>query len=435
MTKKKEIWNRVKKSLRTSLSDADFMTWFPQANLVKIDPEQAVIEVPNKFIATWLRDKYSAKIQSSFRESVNLIPAIHFTYPTSQKSNKSRYVSSQNGLSMSNMLIEFLTFSHFIVSNCNRFAYYSASEVADNPGVHYNPLYLFGNPGVGKTHLLHAVGNKIVHYNPLARIKYLSADKFCSDFDNSREYGKIDRFRAKFNILDCLLLDDVQILGEHIKPQEELVMLLDAYHKSKTQIVMASTLSPSQIRNIKPTLKSRMEGGLLAEIELPDEHTKREFTTRKLKEEGLSIPEDVLFFISNSTNDLNMLDQHISNIFDHSSLLKKGEVDLSLVKSIVKKEQKDSVDIHEIQRTTARYFNISLSNLISNEKRRDFSYPRQIAMYLSRKLIDLSYKDIGKDFGNKDHSTIIYAIKRIEEQKIKNKKVLNHLEDLTSLLT
>jgi chromosomal replication initiator protein len=435
MINKNEIWSNVIKRLRGSISDSDFMTWFPKTTLRKIDHENAVIEVPNKFIARWLRDKYLKKIESSFRESVDLRPSIRFTYPKSQRPEKSPSFYDQSTLGLSNTLNTELNFDNFIVSDCNQFAYYSASEVADNPGGYYNPLYMFGNSGVGKTHILHALGNKINKYNPIARIKYISSDNFCNDFEIAKKSGSIDTFRSKFADLDCILLDDVQLVTGSIKPQDELVMLFDSYRESKTQMVIAGKFPPGQTPGLISSLKSRLEWGLLAEMRIPDEQTKRLFIDIKLKEEGITIPEDVLFFLVNSTNDLKVLDHYLIDIIGHSSLGKHREVNLSIVKSIIRSKKKDSIDIKEIQKTTARYFNISIANLISNEKRRDYSYPRQIAMYLCRKLIDLSYKDIGKKFGNKDHSTIIYAIKRIEQQKSKNKKVLNHLKDITALLT
>ena len=422
MIKKKEIWGSVTKSLRSALPDSDFRTWFSQTNLLGIDQDRAVIEVPNKFIASWLRDKYSTRIRDSFKESVGLNPSIHFIYPDIEKTTK----APQN---------PGLNFENFIVSDCNLFAYHSASEVADKPGGYYNPLYVFGNSGVGKSHILNGIGNKINKYNPLARITYLSADDFRHDLDTAKKEGNVNEFRSKFIDLDCLLLDDIHFFADSIKPQEELIMLFDSYHKSRTQIAMAGKFPPSHTSGLISSLKSRMEWGLLAEVEPPDEKVKKEFIDRKLRNEGLSVPEDVLFFLINSTNDLNILNGYIANIIDVSKFGKRREVNLSTVKSIIKSKKKDGIDVNEIQRTTAKYFNISLSNLVSNEKRRDYSYPRQIAMYLSRELIDLSYTDIGKNFGKKDHSTIIYAIKKIKEQKSKNKRIVNHLKDLTNLLT
>ena len=435
MINKNEIWHDVTKRLRRSISDSDFLTWFPQTTLLKIDQDRATIEVPNKFIARWLRDKYSSEIQASFKESVDLNPSIHFTYPDGQKSKKAQSSYGQGRVTSDNKFNTELKFDNFIVSDCNRFACYSASEVADNPGGYYNPLYIFGNKGVGKSHILNAIGNRINNYNPIARVKYQSTDDFCNHFEISRKSDSIDRFREKFSDLYCLLMDDVQSFTDNPKSQEEFVSIFDSYHESKNQVVMAGTLPPSQIPGLIPSLKSRMEWGLLAELRTPDEKAKSQFISLRLKDEGVSIPEDVLFFLVNSANDLKILDRYLNDIVEHFYFRKKREINLSIVKSIIKSKKKDSIDINDIQKTTARYFNISLSNLLSNDKRRDFSYPRQIAMYLSRKLIDLSYKDIGKNFGNKDHSTIIYAIKRVEQQKIKNKKVINHLKDLTALLT
>ena len=437
MLKKKDIWDRITKGLESDISPSECQTWFSHTFLKKLDPKTAVIQVPNKFIANWLHDNYVDQIRESFKNNLNLIPEIRFIYSKiSTKQNtpeNSRNLTS--GLSLSHGLNPVFTFDSFTTAKSNQFAYSSAWEVANRPADQYNPLFIYSKLSLGKTHLLNAIGNYILSNNPLTNIRYFSLDRFTSDFSLASKRRKLSEFRKTYKDLDLLLLDDIDMLRDREKSQDQLLDIFNAFFDSKKQIVLAGNKPPSQIRNLLPQLKSRMEWGLLSEIQIPDQKAKIKIIKNKAEQENLHLPDDVIFFLANSTNDLKTLVQYIISLETYASLYQR-KIDMSTVKSIIKNRKTyNKITVRDIQKLTAGHFNLSLTELLSDKKKRRFSYPRQVAMYLSRELTDLSYKEIGREFGDKDHSTVIYAVKRIQRDKKQKRDVLDDINKLQNFLS
>ena len=437
MQKKKEIWDRVTTSLQSQIPESEFITWFSHTTLKKIGPDLAEIEVPNKFIASWLYDNYVGQIQNSFKNNLNLSPQIRFSYGrllSPRVLNDNGYKLPHQSIANSHhQLNPSLTFKSFITAKSNRFAYSSALEIANKPAHDYNPLYIFSKMSFGKTHLLNAIANHIINNNPLLKVRYDSADRFSSDFSLAARNQNLSDFRQYYRNLDFFILDDIHLIAGRQKSQTELISLFNLFYESQKQIVVAGNSPPRQIHDLIPQLRSRMEGGLITEIKAPDQNTKLKIIRKSAKEKNLQLPEDVSFFLANSTNDLKTVSKHIINLEIYSSLYQR-KIDMSTVKSIINKRQPHKTNLSDIQNLIAEYYNISLSDILSNEKRRRFSYPRQVAMYLSRKLTDFSFKEIGKAFGNKDHSTVIYAVKRIEKDKDIKSEVLDDINRLQSFL-
>ena len=422
MTSKKHIWNKISSSIESNIPRSDFRTWFSNVDLKELHPELAVIEAPNKFVAHWLREKYLVNLQNAFSDHLDSIPEIRFTYSgltapdeaTQFEEPKKVEGVSRNGLDAS------YTFSNFVTAKSNRFAYSAALQVSHDWSTDYNPLYIFSKLGSGKTHLLNAIGNHRITKNPSLSARYLSADRFSKDFSLAKRYGKLIQFRNTYKNLDLLLIDDVHLLGGRKKTQEELVTIFNLFYESKKQIVFAGKTTPAGIDQIVPQLQSRLEWGLFTEISLPNREIKISIIQEKAKQENIRLQDDVVFFLAKATNDLKTLVRYMVSLGSYYSLYQR-EIDMSTVKSIITKRTINSIDIYEIQKLTAKYFNISVSDLVSTSRKRVFSYPRQVAMYLSRNLTSLSYKEIGKVFGNKDHSTVVYAVNSIKKG-IKNQK-------------
>ncbi|OPX38992.1 MAG: chromosomal replication initiator protein DnaA [Desulfobacteraceae bacterium 4484_190.2] len=433
MPKKKEIWAQIISHLKSYISRSEFETWFSHTALKQLNPELAEIEVTNKFVATWLNDRYITEIKTAFESILNLSPEIRFTYiklSKHQDKNISKHKSSQiSTTKLNHQLNPLLTFSGFITAKNNRFAYTSALDVANKPARDYNPLFIFSKLSFGKTHLLNAIGNHFLKNNPIAKVRYVFANQFSSNFSLASRNRKITEFRKYYRNLDLLLLDDIHMLAGREKSQQELITILNLLCESKKQVVMAGNSPPSQIYTLLDRLRSRLEGGLLAEIHSPDQKIKIKIIKKKAKEKKLQLPEDVAFFLANATTDLKTIMQYMVSLETYTSLYQR-EIDISTVKSIIKKRLFRKISLNEIQKRTAEYFSIPLSDLISNRKKRKFSYPRQVAMYLCRNLTDSSFKDIGKAFGNKDHSTVIYALKRVEKEKEIKKEVFNDINKL-----
>jgi chromosomal replication initiator protein len=436
MPKKKDIiWSQVTKHLQSKLPKSQFTTWFSRADLEKLDSDVAVISVPNKFVANWLADNYLTEIKKSFKSASNHSPSIHFSYNHASPAEAFRDFGFGESprLHQRHRLNPSMTFEHFVLGSHNRFACTSAVQVAEKAASHYNPLYIYSSPGLGKTHLLHAIGNHWLNTDPYARLRYLSSDTFSSDFVYAIKNDKVDEFRIEYCNLDLLLFDDIHLLANREKTQEEFLFIFDSLYATEKQIVITGNNPPHKFKKVNPQLKSRLGSGLLAGIDLPDQGTKIQIVKKKAEEDNLNIPEDVVFFLANSSRDVNELVKNVVKLETYSSL-NTGDINISLVKAFMRDKHKDKIDLEDIKTTTAAYFNISVMDLMSYKKKRVFSYPRHLAMYLARKHTSLSSKDIGVHFGHRDHSTVVHAIKRIEGSKERSEKILNDIKKIENLL-
>ena len=438
MSTKKEIWNHVNTYLKSDIPESELRTWFSNTKLKKLEKNLAEIDVPNKFIASWIHDNYTSIIQRAFEKIVNLSPEIQFTFrPQSPRKAQSTYYKTpqKSTTILQHFLHSSLTFDNFITASSNRLAYSSAMEVSNKKTQDYNPLYIFSKLSIGKTHLLNAIGNHILYNNPSAKVRYDSADRFASAFSRAARNHKNVEFLEYYKNLDFLIIDDIHLLSKRNKTQRELTCLINLFYESKKQIILTGNNPPGQIYNLSHQLRSRMEGGLIAEIHTPDQKTKRKVIRQKAKEKKLQIPDDVAFFLANTTNNLKTVMQYLVSLETYTSLYNR-EIDISTLKAIIKNKihNKVKIDINDIQKLTAEYFNISLSDLRSYGKKRKFSYPRQVAMYLCRRLTDYSFKEIGKEFGNKDHSTVIYAVKRLQKEKKLKQEIVDDINKLLVFL-
>jgi len=415
---------------------SEFQTWLSRASLKQISSRQAVIEVPNKFIAHWLQDNYTDRIRTIFKDNLNTLPEIRFTYsdpsdivqPPTEEADREQKRTGFHGINT------LATFSAFVTEDSNLLAYTSALNVAERPGANYNPLYIFSQLSLGKTHILNAIGNRVLQNSPGINILYLSADQFVSDFSSTKEPDKTERFWQTDGGPDFVLLDDIHLLGPHRRPQTELLALCSSFLESARQLVVTATDPPGKIPNLLPQLRSRLEWGLIAEIHPPRQRTKVKIIKKMAKSEELVLPDDVAFFLANNTDDMNTLVQYVRRLKD-ASRRPRNPIDISAAEWIVRKAHPSNyMDVTHIQRVTAKYFNVSVSDLLSDKRGRAFSYPRQVAIYLTKKLTSLSLKEIGFSFGNKHHSTVIYAQNRIQKAKNESKSVSRDLDKIQGLI-
>lgn len=418
---------------------SEFQTWLSRASLKKIDARQAVIEVPNKFIAHWLKENYTDQIQTILRDNLNIFPEVRFTYADREDPIKTQTHEAVKGHNTPSFhgIDAHSTFADFITANSNRLACSSALSVAQSPATNYNPLYIYSEFSLGKTHILNAIGNLVLQDNPRANIMYLSADQFLSEVSCTTEAQQNEHFWETEEAPDFLLLDDVHLLANQRKPQAELLALCDSFLESARQLVVTAIYPPGKIRDLLPQLRSRLEWGLIAEINPPGQRTKIKIIKKIAGKQQISLPDDVAFFLANTTDDMKTLIQYIGRIKDHFSSYKnyKKPIDISTLESIIKADYPSRcIDINHIQSITAKYFNITLDDLLSDKRGRAFSYPRQAAIYLTKKLTPLSLKEIGHSFGNKHHSTVIYAEKCIRRAKSQNEGVSRDIDTIQKLL-
>ena len=431
MSHKKKIWNNILKNLESTISQPEIDTWFSKTECIKLDDSIAIIDVPNKFIATWLRDNYLEDIYSSFDKIINKKPKIIFNYNNDiNEQNTDEYKNKD----IKNNLNKSMTFDTFVTGDCNQFAYSSAVEIAENPGEYYNPFYIFSKYGIGKTHLLNSIGNRINDREKQLSIGYINSKDFIFDFGYLSKSKNLEDFKKKYINLDILLFDDIQYIGNSKRLQEEFISLFDYYQNKKKQMVITGDRPPDNFNKFSSHIKSRLGSGLLTEINDIDTITKVKIIKNSIKNKKLYIPDDIVNFLIKSNNNIKNIIKNIIRIETYLSL-NKGQLNLSLVKSIIKDRYEINIGLEDIQSVIAGYFNISTSDILSKKKKSLFSYPRHMAMYMARNYTDLSFKEIGYLFGDRDHSTIIYAINKIEKSIKENKEVRKDINNIKNLLT
>jgi len=434
-SKKKEIWDQIISSLGSKLPNGEFQTWFSRTSLKKLDDNMAIIDVPNKFVATWMSDNYLIELKKIIKKLTRSSPSIHFAFqsPPALHLNLQGLAALPSEGAIKQRLNPLMTFEGLSIGECNRFACTSAQALADHARDEYALLYLYSKPGLGKTHLLHAIGNHRLKKEPLCRVRYVSSDAFSSDFTYAINNEKLDAFRGEYCNLDLLLFDDIHLLAHREKTQEEFLFIFNSLYSGKKQIVVSADRPPNRLKNMSSELKSRLGWGLLTDMRPADHKVKMDIIRTKASETAMEIPDDVIFFLANSCSDVKSLVKNLIKIETYSSI-SDGKITISMMKALTRDPERAGIGLEEIINTTAGYFNISVTDLVSDNRKRLYAYPRQLAMSLARAHTELSYKDIGRSFGNKDHSTVIYAIKRIEGLKAKEKKIGKDLKIIESLL-
>ncbi len=408
------------------------------------------LEVPNRFVRDWIREHYSQIIQ----ETLSDIGAVAYRVqlgvadrseakntdeeqaPPPRSQNETRKESPVKEWNPAFNLNRKYTFGEFVAGSSNQFAVAAAMAVANNPATTYNPLFIYGGVGLGKTHLINAIGNFILGSNREMKVCYYTSEKFMNELINSLRYAKMDEFRNKFRSMDVLLIDDVQFIAGKERTQEEFFHTFNALYESHKQIVVTSDKFPKEIPGLEERLRSRFEWGLIADIQPPDVETKQAILKMKAEQNGIQLPEDVALFLATSvSSNVRELEGFLIRIGAYASLT-STPVTLEMAREVLKDilvEKNRELTVEEIQKTVAAHFSIKISDLKSAKRLKALVLPRQIAMYLSRILTSCSYPEIGERFGGKDHSTIIHAIKKIEkhmEEDFQLRSTVNTLKNV-----
>jgi len=423
--------------LEKRFSNGEIETWFSNTTLREVDSSMVTVEVPNKFVANWLREKYAAELQRGFSDFFQSPPEIQYVFPVNTRQKRTVDGSCTSEMKNTSLpwLNKKLTFENFITGNTNRFAFQSALEAAKGPVRHYNPLFIWGGPGAGKTHLLHAIGNYVQVNRPPERAQYITADHFTSLVSSARKKRTMDQLRKDINRVSFLLFDDVDLLSGRLKTQKELSSFFNLFHETDRQIVLTAKLPPNQISNLSKEITSRLHWGVISEIDTPDQEMKLKIIEKKCHEEGINIPDDAAFFLASNTGNMKELMRLVTRLHTYSSVHEKP-VDISLVKLVISGKHilSPAPSMQKIQEITARFFDLPLADLLSGSKKRRCSYPRQIAMYLCRRYTECSFKEIGMAFQNKDHSTVIYAVRHISKVVEENDRIKNDILEIENLI-
>lgn len=471
-----ELWSTVFHILDKdeSITKQQIMLWIEPLRLLKVSENEQSYEVllgaQNDFSAQWVRDHYLNHLETAFAQvngkeclvKIEVNPNGSFNLPHSSspiENEKNELKSSllsgakkiDNGplWGMSAQKVSFVpaassvfdpkyTFDTFVVGASNQFAHASAYAVSENPAKQYNPLFLYSTPGLGKTHLLHAIANHILGKNPNFRVLYISAERFMNELIESIQHNKMSSFRSKYrDSYDVILIDDIQFIAGKAKTEEEFFHTFNALHSSKRQIVMTSDRPPKEIEGLEERLRTRFEWGLIADITPPEIETRIAILKAKAERDDIYLPDDVATFIATYVkSNVRELEGVLINLQAHASLT-GSELSLDLAKQrlrFVVPDQSSNFTIESILSAVAKFYKLKGSDFKSNSKLRSIARPRQIAMYLIRKYTTLGFKEIGNYFGGRDHTTIMHACKEIEKKIESDSEIKESVEAIQNLL-
>ena len=438
------IWSDALKVLSSKISEQNISTWIKPIQPVKITGNILTMEVPNKFIKDWIKDNYKKLIEETLSDVGTVNYTIDIKINEKLKNKKIEVDKKTTEIKTEKREVKIkkppfpnlnakYTFDTFVSGPSNQFAHAAAMAVSNNPATTYNPLFIYGGVGLGKTHLINAIGNAIYKKNDDIKICYYSSEKFTNELINSLRHAKMDEFRNKFRSIDILLIDDIQFIAGKKSTQEEFFHTFNALYESHKQIIVTSDKFPKEIPDLEERLRSRFEWGLIADIQAPDTETKQAILKMKADQNGIKLPEDVILFLADSvSNNVRELEGYLIRIGAYSSLT-STPIDIVMAKKVLKDiliENSKEITIEKIQKKVAEHFQIKTSELKSSKRLKNIVFPRQVAMYICRNLTSLSYPEIGSKFGGKDHSTIIHAIKKIErimKEDIQMKTIIEKL--------
>ncbi len=450
----KILWSKFLDSIKIELSSLSFDTWFSDTELYKFENNKAYIIVPMPIHKKHLIDNYSNLINEKLYEitgnNYDLVLLLKEEIELEEEKEKEKSVSITNNenspisfnYSSSNLKKKY-TFENFIVGNSNKFAHAAALSVAENPGNMYNPLFLYGNSGLGKTHLMHAIGNYIFE-NTNKRVLYVTSDQFIQDFiginkkdEKGTNFNYVDFFKNKYRNIDVLIIDDIQFLGGATQTQQEFFHTFNSLYNDSKQIIISSDRSPDDLKLLEDRLRTRFCWGLTVNIFPPDFALKTEIIKKKIIAGNFEkeIPEDVVEYIaSNIGPDVRQLEGSITRLIAYSTIMGGADINLDLaieaLKDFISKGMGEKNDIQRIQKIVSEYFQISVEDIRSKKRSSNISFPRQIAMYLCRNMTSESFPKIGTEFGGKDHSTVMHSVEKIENEIKVNKDLANIIEKL-----
>jgi len=434
------FWGDLLDLISNKVNTGSFNAWIKPISFIKLESCDLFIEVPDSFFKEWLESRYSLVIKEAAHILLNRDVRLHVAVKnlSLENHNKTQKRSFYHPplLSSANLNDKYI-FENFIVGASNQFAHAACFAVANNPAHNYNPLFLFGGVGLGKTHLLNAIGHYILKNNICKRVCYITSEQFTNELINSIRYEKMPSFRDRFRSLEVLLLDDIQFMAGKVRTQEEFFHTFNSLYESHQQIIITSDTFPKDMDFLEERLRSRFGWGLIADIQTPEIETKVAILKQKSQVYNVSLPNDVAFFLASSIkSNIRDLEGLLNRVVAYTSL-NNCEISIDLTKEILKdliKTKGGEVNIGTIQKVVSNYFNIKLSDLKSNKKQRGVVLPRQIGMYLTRQLTKMSFPEIGAHFGGKDHSTIIYAFNKIKRQLEYDRQIKNTIDNLINKL-
>ena len=435
--KKENLWETALAQIQLEISEANFKTWFKGTNISSVNKNKAVISVPNAFVKEWIQNKYHKIILKSLKKIDKDIKDISYNIVTAplnnNKKEKEKEKENVNQMEFQELSIDYetglnpkYTFDNFVIGPFNELAHAAGSAVSENPGNIYNPLFLYSKTGLGKTHLLQAIGNKIRVSGNKKRVLYIPAQKFISEIISAIRNNRMEDFKKQYKNIDVLIIDDVQFLSGKEKTQEEFFHTFNDLYEKNKQIILSSDRHPKSISSLTDRLRSRFEGGMLADIDYPDTDTRAAILKTKAQEKNFNIPDDVCYYIAeNVKKSIRELEGALNKLIIHQQLT-KNPISIENTKKIIKDISQLSAisfSFDKILKTVSNFYDVSEKDIMGSSRKKEIVKSRQIVIYFLRKDLNYSYPYIAKKIGGKDHTTIIYSYSKIEKEILKNNEI------------
>jgi len=431
------LWSRMLTALATKVPPAALDSWLRPCRLIAVEGDHIRIAAPNTYTRDWLHQHHTESLQAAAREVLGGNPRVSIDIDREAPSPATDLNETEPPVAAPGLSARY-TFDSFVVGNSNQFAQAACQAVAELPSRAYNPLFIYGGVGLGKTHLLHAVGHQIARLFPQLRLLYLSTERFTNDLINAIRYDRTAEFRAKYRTIDLLLIDDIQFISGKERTQEEFFHTFNDLYEARKQIVVSSDAAPKEIPDLEERLRSRFEWGLIADIQPPDFETRVAILKKKAEIERIRLPDDVAYLIAGRIKaNIREIEGSLTRMIAFCSLSGR-DMSVELAQEVLADlwgEEDRVITMEHIQRKVAEFFAIKLSDMRAKNRTKSVAFPRQVAMYLSRQLTHASLSDIGRAFGGKDHTTVIHAVSKLQALIQEDPKLRQTIETLTQGIT
>ncbi len=429
------LWTEVADRLRGALNDATYRTWFGETGAAELDDEAFVLLVPNDFTREWIESHFLGLIRAAVRDATGQERRVQLRVAKRGEAAEAELEPPQPERARTGLNTKYV-FDSFVIGSSNRFAHAAALAVAEAPAQAYNPLFIYGGTGLGKTHLMQAISHYVGDHNDVLSARYVTSETFMNDFINSLRDKRIEGFKQRYRTYDLLLIDDIQFFEHKERIQEEFFHTFNTLYEAGKQIVISSDRAPKEISTLEARLRSRFEWGLITDIQPPDLETRIAILRKKVKtdEIGLDDPGVLEFIASRISTNIRELEGALTRVVAFSSLTGRAmtvELAQDVLKDLFPQGEVPEVSIERIQETVSERFGLSVTELCSERRSQNVVYPRQVAMYLSRELTDSSLPKIGKHFGGRDHTTVIHATSKIGRLIREDRTVYNLVQELT----
>ncbi len=441
------IWEKAQDDIKEKVGATSYETWFSTVQVKEKSPDTLIIETPDDFFKNWIVEHYKTFIQDTLQtlstQSLNLEFAVNSNIL--KKDTQHRLTEFEKGFNQTpnlsttspSKLNARFTFDNFVVGSSNRFAAAAGLAVAESPAKAYNPLFIYGQVGLGKTHLIQAITHKISQVHPQLKHFYMSSERFTNELIDSIRTRSTNNFRKKYREIDILLIDDIQFIAGKESTQEEFFHTFNVLHDSRKQIIITSDRPPKEISNLEERLSSRFSWGLITDIQPPDFETRVAILRKKMESETVKVPEDVIYFIAEEIKtNIRELEGALIRVAAYA-LLEDTPISLDMAKIILKDMVQEStkiISVEMIQKTVAQFFTVTMADLRAKKRTKNIVVARQVAMYLCRNLANMSLPEIGNAFGGKDHTTVLHACKKVDNDLESNPELKTAVLKLTTQL-